>query len=58
MKGNLDHYFATSPRMFSDRETFNRVFEYNNRESEAQRQLLDSYWKRKEDMDKASTYTS
>ena len=58
MKGNLDHYFATSPRMFSDRETFNRVFEYNNRESDAQRQLLDSYWKRKEDMDKASTYTS
>ena len=58
MKGNLDHYFATSPRMFSDRETFNRVFEYNNRDSEAQRQLLDSYWKRKEDMDKASQYTS
>lgn len=58
MKGNLDHYFATSPRMFSDRDTFNRVFEYNNRDSEAQRQLLDSYWKRKEDMDKASTYTS
>jgi len=58
MKGNLDHYFATSPRMFSDRDTFNRVFEYNNRDSEAQRQLLDSYWKRKEDMDKASQYTS
>lgn len=58
MKWNLDHYFATSPRMFSDRETFNRVFEYNTRESEAQRQLLDSYWKRKEDMDKASQYTS
>ena len=58
MKGNLDHYFATSPRMFSDRDTFNRVFDYNNRESDAQKQLLDSYWKRKEDMDKASTYTS
>jgi len=58
MKGNLDHYFATSPRMFSDRETFNKVFEYNNRDSDAQRQLLDSYWKRKEDMDKASQYTS
>ena len=58
MKGNLDHYFSTSPRMFSDRETFNRVFEYNNRESDAQKQLLDSYWKRKEDMDKASQYTS
>ena len=58
MKGNLDHYFATSPRMFNDRETFNKVFEYNSRESDAQRQLLDSYWKRKEDMDKASQYTS
>lgn len=58
MKGNLDQYFKDSPRMFSDRETFNKVFDYNGRESEAQRQLLDSYWKRKEDMDKASTYTS
>lgn len=58
MKGNLDQYFQDSPRMFSDRETFNKVFDYNWRESEAQRQLLDSYWKRKEDMDKASTYTS
>jgi len=58
MKSNLDQYFATSPRMFSDRETFNKVFEYNTRESEAQRQLLDSYWKRKEDMDRASQYTS
>ena len=58
MKSNLDQYFQDSPRMFSDRETFNRVFDYNNRESDAQRQLLDSYWKRKEDMDKASQYTS
>ena len=58
MKGNLDQYFKDSPRMFSDRETFNRVFQYNERESDAQRQLLDSYWKRKEDMDKASNYTS
>ena len=58
MKSNLDQYFKESPRMFNDRETFNKVFEYNTRESEAQRQLLDSYWKRKEDMDKASTYTS
>lgn len=58
MKGNLDHYFATSPRMFSDRDTFNKMFQYNERESEAQKQLLDSYWKRKEDMDRASQYTS
>lgn len=58
MKSNLDQYFKDSPRMFSDRETFNKVFEYNSRESEAQRQLLDSYWKRKEDMDRASQYTS
>ena len=58
MKGNLDQYFKDSPRMFSDRETFNRVFDYNGRESEAQRQLLDSYWKRKQDIDNASKYTS
>ena len=58
MKSNLDQYFAESPWMFQDRETFNRVFEYNQRESEAQRQLLDSYRKRKQDMDNASKYTS
>ena len=58
MKGNLDQYFKDSPRMFSDRETFNKVFDYNGRESEAQRQLLDSYWKRKQDIDNASKYTS
>jgi hypothetical protein len=44
--------------MFKDRETFNKMFQYNERESEAQKQLLDSYWKRKEDMDRASQYTS
>jgi hypothetical protein len=44
--------------MFKDRQTFNKVFEYDTRESEAQKQLLDSYWKRKEDMDKSSQYTS
>ena len=58
MKHNLDQYFADSPRMFSNRETFNKVFEYNSRESEAQKQLLDSYWKRKEDIDRASNFTS
>ena len=58
MKSNLDQYFKDSPWMFKDRETFNKVFEYNTRESEAQRQLLDSYWKRKEDIDKAANYTS
>lgn len=58
MKSNLDQYFATSPRMFKDRDTFNKMFQYNERESDAQRQLLDSYWKRKEDMDRASQYTS
>lgn len=58
MKSNLDQYFATSPWMFQDRETFNKVFEYNSRESEAQRQLLDSYWKRKQDIDNASKYNT
>ena len=58
MKANLDQYFATSPRMFQDRQTFNKMFDYNNRESDAQRELLDSYWKRKQDIDNASKYTS
>ena len=58
MKSNLDQYFKDSPWMFKDRETFNKVFEYDTRESDAQRQLLDSYWKRKEDIDKAANYTS
>ena len=58
MKSNLDQYFATSPRMFQDRQTFNKMFDYNNRESDAQRELLDSYWKRKQDIDNASKYTS
>ena len=58
MKKNLDQYFKDSRWMFNDRETFNKVFEYNNRESESQKQLLDSYWKRKEDTDKASQYNS
>ena len=58
MKRNLDQYFQDSPRMFQDRETFDKVFEYNSRDSEAQKQLLDSYWKRKQDIDKANSYTS
>jgi hypothetical protein len=44
--------------MFSDRDTFNRVFEYNTRDSEAQRQLLDSYWKKKTATDVAMKYTN
>lgn len=58
MKRNLDQYFQDSPWMFQDRDTFNKVFEYDSRDSEAQRQLLDSYWKRKQDMDKANGYTT
>ena len=58
MKSNLDRYFKDSPRMFQDRETFNKVFEYDKRESEAQKQLLDSYWKRKQDIDNANLYTT
>jgi len=58
MANNLNQYWNTNPEFFSDRETFNRVFEYNSRQSQAQRDLLDSYWKKKTDSNKASTYTT
>lgn len=58
MQKNLDQYFATMPDVFSDRQKFNEFFEYNNRESDAQRALLDSYWKKKQDIDKANTFTT
>ena len=58
MTNNLNTYWQTNPEYFSNRETFNKVFEYNQRESDAQRALLDSYWKKKKDMDTASNYNS
>lgn len=58
MKHNLDEYYDSMPRVFSDRETFNKFFEYNSRKSDAQRELLDSYWKKKQDANTAATYTN
>lgn len=58
MRNNLNQYYQTNPEWFQDRETFNRQFEYNQRESDAQRALLDSYWKKAQDINKASSYTN
>lgn len=58
MAGNLDHYYATQPKLFTDRKTFNEFFQYNDRPSDQQRALLDSYWQKKQDENKAKSYTS
>ena len=58
MKKNLDEYYATMPHLFRDRDTFNKFFEYNKRESDAQRELLDSYWKKAQNDKAANTYTN
>jgi hypothetical protein len=58
MRNNLNQYYQTNPEWFQDRETFNKQFEYNQRESEAQRALLDSYWKKAQDMRTVNNYTN
>ena len=58
MVNNLNTYWDSNPEFFNDRETFNRVFEYNTRQSQAQRDLLDSYWKKAQDYKKASSYNN
>jgi len=58
MRNNLNQYYQTNPEWFQDRETFNRQFEYNQRESDAQRALLDSYWKKAQDMRTVNNYTN
>jgi hypothetical protein len=58
MAGNLDHYRATNKKLFTDRNTFNEFFQYNDRPSDAQRALLDSYWQKAQDYNKAISYTS
>ena len=55
---NLNRYYQTNPEFFADRETFNRQFEYNQRMSDRQRATLDSYWKKAQDLSKASSYTN
>lgn len=58
MVNNLNTYRQTNPEFFSSREEFNKQFEYNQRQSDAQRALLDSYWKKAQDFKKASQYTT
>lgn len=58
MRSNLDHYWATDKTLFSSRERFNEFFEYNQRQSDAQRALLDSYWKKAQDYNDVSKYTT
>ncbi len=54
---NLNAYRQNNPEFFKDRTTFNTMFHYNDRD-ESQKALLDTYWKKKEDIDKANLYTS
>jgi hypothetical protein len=58
MVNNLNTYRQTNPEFFSSREEFNKQFEYNQRQSDAQRVLLDSYWKKAQDYKKASSYNN
>ena len=54
---NLNAYWKNNPEYFSDRDTYNKMFNYNERSNE-QKALLDSYWKKKEGMDTAQRYTT
>ena len=54
---NLNAYWQNNPEYFSDRDTYNKMFNYNERSNE-QKALLDSYRKKKEGMDTAQRYTT
>ena len=54
---NLNAYRQTNREYFSDRDTYNKMFHYNDR-NDQQKALLDSYWKKKEGMDTAQKYTT
>lgn len=54
---NLNAYWQNNPEFFKNRQTFNQMFHYWERDQQ-QQALLDTYWKRKEDMDKASQYNT
>lgn len=53
---NLNSYWNTNREYFSDRQTFNRNFQYEKR-NESQKALLDSFRKRKELDQKVAGYT-
>lgn len=54
---NLNAYRQNNPEFFKDRSTFNTMFHYNDRDDQ-QKALLDTYWKKKEDIDKATQYNT
>ena len=54
---NLNAYWQNNPEYFSDRDTYNKMFNYNERSNE-QKALLDSYRKKKEGMDTAQRYNT
>lgn len=54
---NLNAYWQTNREYFQDRNTYNNMFHYNER-SEQQKAVLDSYWKKKEDMNVAERYNT
>ena len=54
---NLNSYWNTNREFFKDRETYNKIFNYASRNAE-QKALLDSYWKKADDRNKASQYTT
>ena len=54
---NLNSYYNTNKSFFTDRDTFNKTFHYSER-NDRQKALLDSFWKGKEDKDKAAGYTT
>jgi hypothetical protein len=54
---NLNAYRQNNPEFFRDRQTFNTMFHYGERD-EQQKALLDTYWKKKQDIDKANLYTT
>lgn len=54
---NLNAYWQTNREYFQDRNTYNNMFHYNER-SDQQKAVLDSYWKKKEDMSVAEKYNT
>ena len=54
---NLNAYWQTNREYFQDRNTYNNMFHYNER-SDQQKAILDSYWKKKEDMNVAERYNT
>ena len=54
---NLNAYWQTNREYFQDRNTYNNMFHYNER-SDQQKAVLDSYWKKKEDMNVAEKYNT